>query len=367
MEWRGSLKVKTYIYAIVCTLAILAQGAQAQGVKIEEMASGLKQPWAIGFLPDGGWLITLRGGGLQSYRPDGRIVSVKNVPKVLARGQGGLFDVVVARDFAQSRTIFLSYSTRLRGSIGTVLSSAQLSQDGQRLENVKVLFEMQTPSNSNKQFGGRIVEAKDGTLFLTLGDRGDRDEAQNNNNHNGALVRIKRNGGVIANNKGTDWLPEIWSYGHRNPQGAALDQKGQLFVVEHGAKGGDEVNFVKRGANYGWPVIAYGRHYNGAKIGEGTRKAGMEQPEYYWDPSIAPSGLMIYSGKLWPAWTGDFFVGSLKFNYISRLEIKGGKMREVEKIASKETGRVRDVREAPDGSIWFLSVDKGAAFRIVPR
>ena len=221
--------------------------------------------------------------------------------------------------------------------------------------------------SGGRHFGSRVVEAPDGTLFLTIGDRGDADQAQNLATHNGTVLRLNRDGSVPADNPflGLDGAqPEIWSYGHRNAQGAALDGQGRLWVVEHGARGGDEVNRVERGANYGWPVIAYGRHYSGAKIGEGTAKPGMEQPAHYWDPSIAPSGMVVYSGRLWPQWRGDIFVGSLKFDYISRLD--GARVTEVEQIEAPQTGRVRDIREAPDGSLWFISVGDGAVYRLSP-
>jgi glucose/arabinose dehydrogenase len=347
-------------------LAAFSFPAVAGSVQITPMATGLDQPWAIGFLPDGGWLITLRGGQLRHYQANGEFNPVNGVPKVAARGQGGLLDVVVARDFAQSRTIFLSYSKKIGSTVGTALASAVLSTNARQLEDVKLLFQMKTPSTSSKHFGGRIVEAPDGALFLTLGERGDRPSAQDLSNHNGTVIRVRRDGSLPNDNPKIGGLPEIWSFGHRNPQGAALDARGRLVVVEHGARGGDEVNYIKKGANYGWPIIAYGRHYTGGKIGVGTHNEGMEQPSFYWDPSIAPSGFMIYSGELWSDWKGDFFVGSLKFDYISRLEIQRGKLREVEQIKSPETARVRDVRQAPDGSIWFLSVDKGTAFRMVP-
>ena len=355
---------------VVLTLFWATNFASAQSHRsydITLMASDLDQPWSIGFLPEGGWLVTLRGGTLRHYNENGQFTQVGGLPRIRARGQGGLFDVVVARDFAQSRTIFLSYAAKSRGTTGTVLASAKLHKNGRRLTDLVVLFKMTSPTSGGEHFGGRIVEAQDGTLFLTIGDRGDSETAQDTNNHNGALIRVNRDGSVPASNPKLWKLPEIWSYGHRNPQGAALDQDGQLYVHEHGARGGDEVNRVNKGANYGWPVIAYGRHYSGGKIGEGTHKAGMEQPELYWDPSIAPSGFAIHSGNNNQEWAGDFFVGSLKFNYIARLEMQNGKLVEVEKIESSETGRVRDVREAPDGSIWFLSVDKGAAYRLAPK
>lgn len=354
------------LLAIVGLLVVFATNVFAGPYKVEQMASGLKEPWAIGFLPDGGWLVTMRGGELRHYNSTGGFQKVTGVPGVLARGQGGLLDVVVARDFTANRMIFLSYVTRIEDSVGTVLASARLAKNSAKLEGLTILFEMKTDARSKKHFGGRIVEARDGTLFLTLGERGNRREAQNVTNHNGTIIHINRDGSIPSGNPELGGLPEIWSFGHRNPQGAALDARGQLWAVEHGARGGDEINLIKKGANYGWPVIAYGRHYSGAKIGEGTARAGMEQPAYYWDPSIAPSGMMIYSGKLWPEWRGDFFIGALKFDYISRLERNGSRLSEAEQISGPEFGRVRDVREAPDGSIWFLSVDDGAVYRITP-
>ena len=276
-----------------------------------------------------------------------------------------LLDITLARDFDRSRTIFLTYAKALEGGAGTALAAAELSQDGARLENLRDLFTMSRGSAAGQHFGSRVVEARDGTLFVTVGERGDRPAAQDLAQHNGSVVRVNRDGTVPADNPFVgrdDVLPEIWSYGHRNPQGAALDLKGNLWVSEHGARGGDEVNAVHKGANYGWPVISYGRHYSGAKIGEGTAKEGMEQPAFYWDPSIAPSGLLVYSGKMFPDWRGDIFVGSLKFNYIARL--KGDPLAEVAQISAPATARVRDIIEAPDGAIWFISVGNGAVYRI---
>ena len=277
-------------------------------------------------------------------------------------------DVAAARDFPITREIFLTFSKRyLRGG-GTALAVAALSSDNLRLENLRVIFEMASPSRGGRHFGSRVVEAQDGTLFLTLGERGDPDKAQDLSLHNGKIIRIRRDGSIPPDNPFVGRAgarPEIWSWGHRNPQGAALDAAGALWAVEHGARGGDEINRVKKGRNYGWPVISYGRHYSGAKIGVGVAKEGMEQPDFYWDPSIAPSGMAIYSGRLWPEWRGHFFVGSLKFDHISRLDPAGG-FKEVERLAFPETGRVRDVREAPDGTLWFLSEERGAVYRIRP-
>jgi glucose/arabinose dehydrogenase len=363
--------IRTISFVIVLLIgSVAAQASEMTSISgrltVQKMASGLTEPWGIAFLPGGGVLITERGGQLLHFIDGQQAIPVTGLPDIRVRGQGGLLDVVAARDFARTRTIFLSYAKPVGGGAATALASARLSDDGTSLENLRDLFVMNRATNSKHHFGGRIVEAPDGTLFLTLGERGDRDEAQNLQSHNGAVVRISRDARPLVNAAKLGGLPEIWSYGHRNPQGAALDRAGRFWVVEHGARGGDEINAIRQGANYGWPVIAYGRHYTGFKIGEGTHKAGMEQPDFYWDPSIAPSGMMIYSGKLWPEWSGDFFIGSLKFDMISRLAVRASKLVEVERLSSPETGRVRDIREAPDGSIWFLSVDNGAAYRITP-
>ncbi|MEM8958241.1 MAG: PQQ-dependent sugar dehydrogenase [Pseudomonadota bacterium] len=335
-------------------------------LRVERVMAGLDAPWGLAFLPGSGFLVTERDGQL-THVLDGQATRVRGVPEVVARGQGGLLDVMVPRDFAQTRQVYLSYSAPRRDGAGTALGVARLSEDGSQLEGFREIFTMAGGASGGRHFGSRIVEASDGTLFLTIGDRGDAEQAQNLATHHGTVVRINRDGTVPGDNPFTDLAgaqPEIWSYGHRNAQGAAVDAQGRLWVVEHGARGGDEVNPVRRGANYGWPVISYGRHYSGAKIGEGTVKQGMEQPAHYWDPSIAPSGMMIYSGKLWPAWRGDVFVGSLKFDYISRLS--GNPLREVEQIEGPETARVRDIREAPDGTIWFISVGEGAIYRLSP-
>lgn len=340
--------------------------SSAGPVQVTRMIGGLDTPWAIGVLPDGDFVVTERDGELLYVR-DGKTRRVKGVPKVAAKGQGGLLDVTVARDFKQSREIFLTFSKPQTGGAGTALAVARLSESGDRLTNLRVIFEANPGGSGGRHFGSRVVESPDGRLFVTIGDRGDRPQAQDRSNHMGTVIRINRDGSVPADNPfagQTNMRPEIWSYGHRNPQGAGLDARGRLWVSEHGAKGGDEVNLVRPGANYGWPVISYGVHYSGGKIGEGTAKPGMEQPEHYWDPSIAPSGLLVYSGKLWPEWKDNLFVGSLKFDYIARLY--GTPLREVEQIKGPETVRVRDIVEAPDGSIWFISVGEGAVFRMEP-
>ena len=357
------------LLALCATPGRAAQRQTASGpVSVEAMATGLDTPWGLAFLPGGAFLVTERGGALYHFDSAGRKSKISGVPEVYAWGQGGLLDVVAARDYPESREIFLTFSKRYRFGGGTALAVAALSPDNRSLNNLRVIFEMASPSRGGRHFGSRVVEAPDGTLFLTLGERGDSDTAQDLSLHHGKTIRIRRNGSIPRDNPFVGQAgarPEIWSWGHRNAQGAALDATGALWVVEHGAQGGDEINRVRKGRNYGWPVIAYGRHYSGAKIGVGVAKEGMEQPDFYWDPSIAPSGMAIYSGRLWPDWRGQFFVGSLKFDYISRLDPTGG-FREVERMAFPETGRVRDVREAPDGAIWFLSEERGTVYRINP-
>ena len=343
---------------------------RAGAVRVTPMLTGLDEPWGIAHLPQQGstaFLVTERDGALL-YVDNGTATKVSGVPDVVASGQGGLLDVMIPRDFAQTRAVFLSYSKSLKGGAGTALAVGTLSADGTALSDVRDLFVMSEGSGGGRHFGSRITESLDGTLFLTIGDRGDRPSAQDLSVHNGSVIRIYRDGSVPADNPfvgQADVRPEIYSFGHRNPQGAALDLGGTLWVAEHGAQGGDEVNRIRKGANFGWPVISYGRHYSGAKIGEGTAREGMEQPAFYWDPSMAPSGMAIYSGALWPQWRGDMLIGSLKFDYIARLD--GDNVQEVEQISGPETERVRDVVEAPDGSIWFISVGQGAVYRMTPQ
>lgn len=353
---------------VVAGFGAVAQTVQSASgpVRITKMIGGLDTPWAVDFLPDGGFLVTERSGALLHVQ-NGTARRIGGVPKVHSQGQGGLLDVMVPRDFATSRAVFLTFARRQGSGASTALAVGRLDPEGRRLTGVRVIFQAEPSSKGGRHFGSRVIEARDGTLFVTLGDRGVDDTAQDRASHNGSVVRMNRDGSVPADNPfvgKAGMQPEVWSWGHRNPQGAALDLSGALWVVEHGAQGGDEVNRIRKGANYGWPVVSFGRHYSGAKIGEGTAKPGMEQPVFYWDPSIAPSGMMIYSGTLWPEWRGHVFVGSLKFDHLSRLG--GQPLREAERITGPETERVRDVVEAPDGSIWFISETRGAVYRMTP-
>ncbi len=337
----------------------------AGAMQVSAVVTGLDEPWAFGFLPNGEIVVTERDGRVLLVTPGGAAVALRTPPESHSDGQGGLLDVLVPRDFAQSRTLFFTHAKRQGRGSGTAVTKAVLNADGTALTNHETIFEIAPGSSGGRHFGSRIVEARDGTLFVTVGDRGSDDTAQDRSLHNGSVLRITKTGAVPSDNpflNVSGVQPEIWSFGHRNPQGAALDASGQLWVNEHGARGGDEVNRIRKGANFGWPVISYGRHYSGRSIGEGTAKAGMEQPETYWDPSIAPSGMSFYNGGTVGGWNGDMFVGSLKFDYISRLN--GAPLREVEQIKGDSTQRVRDLRQGPDGALWFLSVGNGALYRM---
>ena len=365
-------KRRIFSAMLLCALPLICSAQSPQEtprdtVRMESVLTGLNVPWSLAFLPGDGFLVTERGGRLLLHK-GGQTRALGGVPKVRARGQGGLLDVVVARDFSKTREIFLSFAEpRPGGRGGTAVARAQLSADETKLENLRVIFSMRGGGRGGRRFGSRIVEGANGNLFVTIGDRGEPEQSQSLQTHHGKVIRIARDGSIPPDNPFAETpgaLPEIWSLGHRNPQGAAADLNGDLLLNEHGARGGDEVNRIRAGENYGWPVISYGRHYSGAKIGEGSAKPGMQQPLYYWDPSIAPSGMLVYSGKRRPEWRGHVFVGSLKFDYIARLDPKKN-WREAGQIATRETMRVRDVREAPDGTIWFLSEGRGAVFRIL--
>ena len=374
--------------AMAIASSLLAPGAQAQEVRADIVASGLQNPWALAFLPDGRFLVTERPGRLRLLAADGATSgTVAGLPEIAAGGQGGLLDVVTDSDFARNRTLYFCYSepAATGRANSTALASASLSADGARLENFKVLFSQKPKVASAAHFGCRIVESRapgangrpDGKLFLTLGDRFSRKEdAQKLDNHHGKIVRINKDGSVPADNPfagRAGALPEIWSYGHRNAQGATLAPDGAFWLHEHGPQGGDEINLPRPGANYGWPDITYGENYGGGKIGEGlSRKAGMEQPLHYWVPSIAPSGMaFLTSERYGKAWQGNLFVGSLKFSYLDRIELSapfGGKVVREHKLLSDVDERIRDVRQGPDGLLYVLTdSSNGKLIRLMPE
>lgn len=336
-------------------------------MEITLVAQGLDEPWGLAFLPDGGYLVTERSGRLLRARGE-TPTPVDGVPEVFAKGQGGLLDVLIPADFATRREVWLTFAAPLGEGAATAAGVGRLSEDGSRLEDFRTVF-TGDGYPGGRHFGARLVEMPDGTIALTTGERGTGPggmQAQDTLSSLGKLILLNRDGSPAVTQDG--WLPGAFSRGHRNVQGAALDLSGKLLTVEHGAQGGDELNAPEVGRNYGWPVISYGIDYSGDPIGEGQAKAGMEQPLHYWDPSIAPSGLMVYSGRLVPEWKGDIFFGSLNSDFLGRLDpdTPAGTGFAEERIAAPETGRVRDVVEAPDGSIWFLSVSEGAVYRMAP-
>jgi aldose sugar dehydrogenase len=351
-----------------------APAAARTAVKVETVAKGLENPWGLQFLPDGRLLVTERPGRLRVVSPEGALSPpIAGVPKVSAAGQGGLLDVALAPDFAETREIYLSFSEpRDGGTNGTSVARGklELTDAGGRLADVAVIFRQQPSYASNHHFGSRIVFAGDGTFFLTVGDRfALRDQAQNPANHLGKIMRLSRDGSPAPDNpRLPGWNAALWSIGHRNVQAAAIHPTtGELWIVDHGARGGDEVNIPRKGRNYGWPVITYGRDYSGARIGEGTAKAGLEQPIYYWDPSIAPSGGAFYTGDLFPSWKGNLLVGALSGQHLNRLVLDGEKVVGEERLLANLNHRIRDVRVGPDGAVWLL-VDQsnGRILRLVP-
>ena len=344
--------------------------SSAGPIAVEQVAGGLDRPWALAFLPDGRILVTERPGRLRIVE-DGRVSApLAGLPEVFAQGQGGLLDVTPARDVAETGTVFISYAEPAgSGRARTAVARARLAED--RLDDVEVIFRQEPALAGGRHFGSRIVEAPDGTLFVTLGDRGQRPMAQEPATHVGKLVRIAPDGSAPQDNPfhGREGhAPELWSIGHRNTQGADLDAEGRLWTVAHGARGGDEINRPEPGRNYGWPVISHGRHYSGAPIGEGTEKVGMEQPLHVWDPSIAPSGLTVYDGALFPDWRGDIFVGALRGAMIVRVDLERGEPTGAEeRLFEFAFGRIRDVVTGPDGALWFVTDESpGALYRVAP-
>jgi glucose/arabinose dehydrogenase len=339
--------------------------------QVETVARGLEHPWALAFLPDRRILVTERPGRLRIVDAAGKLSApLTGVPEVWANGQGGLLDVAVDPKFAENRLIYLSYSEAGDGGAGTAAARARLGERG--LEDVQVIYRQRPKTGHGNHFGSRIVPTPDGKLFITQGDRQDqRPKVQDLSTTIGKIVRINPDGSTPKDNPfaGKEGArPEIWSYGHRNVQSAALHpETGQLWTVEHGARGGDELNHPERGKNYGWPVITYGIEYAGGKIGEGTAREGMEQPVYYWDPVIAPSGLLFYTGAAFPDWQGDLLVGSMQPGGLVRLELENGRVVKEERYRGELGARIRDVQQGPDGFIYVVTDEgDGRLLRIRP-
>ena len=366
-----------FVLAGLLALAAAPSVAQSQpSPKAQTVASGLQNPWAVAFLPDGRFLVTERPGRLRVVNADGQVQpAVQGLPEVAAGGQGGLLDVITDSAFASNRTIYFCFSEPGKGTTNsTALARARLSQDAKRLEDVKVIFSQQPKFSSTAHFGCRIVERPDGTLFLTLGDRfSRRDDAQTLDNHHGKVVRVGKDGAIPKDNPfvgKAGALPEIWSYGHRNSQGATLAPDGSLWTHEHGARGGDEINRPQAGKNYGWPQVSFGVNYDGSKIGSGDSAApGLEPPLHHWTPSIAPSGMAFLTSERYGAgWKGNLFVGSLKFEYLHRIELKDGKVVAEHKLLEDVGQRIRDVRQGPDGLLYVVTDSpSGKLLRLLPN
>ena len=348
-------------------------GSSAGPLEVQTVADGLANPWALAFLPDGRLLVTERPGRMRIVTTEGLLSPpLKGVPEVWASGQGGLLDVIIDNSFVQNNTIYFCFAERAGNGGRTAVARAALDTKVGQLDDIKIIFRQDGPLSSGNHYGCRIVQASDSNLFITLGEHFIyRKEAQNLGNHLGKLIRIAPDGSVPKDNPfvGLEGArPEIWSYGHRNAQGLALNPgSGDLWEIEHGPRGGDEVNIIGKGKNYGWPVVGYGVDYNGAKIHESTAKDGMEQPIKYWVPSIAPSGMAFYTGKLFPNWDGSLFTGALAGKMLVRLSLSGNAVTSEERLLKDLNERIRDVRQGPDGALWLLTDNSaGRILRVMP-
>jgi glucose/arabinose dehydrogenase len=366
-------------FAMLAALLTLGVDAGADPVEATEkaefrvrpIADGLEHPWGLAFLPDGQMLVTERPGRLRYVSAQGLDPEpIEGLPAIKPYGQGGLLDVALHPRFSDNHWVYLSYAGGGEDGVGTEVARGRLN--GHRIEDVEVIFRMRPKTDTGRHFGSRLVFDRAGFLYITLGDRGRRPMAQELDSHMGSVVRLHDDGRVPQDNPfvGRNGArPEIFSYGNRNLQGAALHPKtGELWTHEHGPQGGDELNIIRAGNNYGWPVITYGVNYGiGTRIGEGTAKPGMEQPLYYWVPSIAPSGMSFYTGDKFRAWRGNLLVGSLKFQLLVRLELDGEKVVHEERMLQGRLGRIRDVRQGPDGFVYLLTdADDGRLVRLEP-
>lgn len=341
-------------------------------LEVTVLATGLEHPWSVEVLPDGAYIVTERPGRLRIVRDMKLGEPIAGLPELFVGSQGGLLDVALSPDFTESRKLYFTASIPGAGGQGTALFAARLSDDEAKLENVEKLFAMNRFTDTTQHFGSRIAIARDGSLFFGIGERGEMDRAQDPQDHAGSILHVGTDGKPAAGNPFADGgkgLPEIWSIGHRNPQGIVIDPAdGTLFTVEHGARGGDEINAPKAGSNYGWPVVSYGKHYSGAEIGIGQSAEGYELPVHYWDPSIAPGAIDVYRGAMFPEWDGDFLVAALKYELLARIERdESGAIIGEERLIAGEYGRLRDVKVAPDGSVLLVTDEEDGQLLRVSR
>ena len=364
--------------AAVCAVALAAAQAPAAAetfstqqadFRVNVLAEDLENPWGMAFLPDGGILITSKPGRLLLYRNGALRQEIAGVPEVVDSGQGGLLDVALHPNFTEEPWVYLSYSKRGEGGAGTAVARGRL--EGNRLTGVELLFELPFKTSGGRHFGSRLVFDREGYLYVTVGERGMSERSQDPHDPAGSVLRLHADGSIPADNPfadGENGHPAVYSYGHRNPQGLAMHpETGRIWEQEHGPQGGDEVNLIEKGRNYGWPEVTHGEHYGGGRIGPDSAP-GFEDPKHHWTPSIAPSGMAFYSGDAFPEWDGDLFNGALKFELISRLELDGGEVVGEERFLEDEYGRIRDVETGPDGFLYILT-DGGEAMllRLEPR
>ncbi len=340
---------------------------------IETIADGLEHPWSIAFMPDGNILVSERAGRLRLIE-DGELreAEIAGLPDLLPLQQGGLLGLALHPEFETNRQVYFAFAEGRRNANHTALARGTLNADATALDDVETLFRVNVEKDRGLHFGGRILFLDDGTLLLTLGDGGlYRQDAQNLGNHLGTIIRLNADGSVPFDNAFVSLsgaLPEIHSYGHRNVQGIAINpQTGTVWAHEHGARGGDEINRIEAGLNYGWPLITYGVNYNGTQISDSTHGEGLEQPIWYWDPSIAPSGLAFYTGEAFENWQGDAFVGGLVSRRLVRLEVEGDRIIATENLLEDFDARIRDVASGPDGYLYLLTDDpEGEVLRLTP-
>lgn len=338
--------------------------------RIDTLATGFRIPWGIAQLPDGRFLVTERAGKLFLAEKGKDNLEMSGLPDIRARGQGGLFDVVLHPDYENNGWIYLAYSSP-EGSGGTNTAVSRYKLEGTQLVNEELIYKATPNAGTSHHYGGRIAFDEAGYLYFSIGDRGSRDQnPQDITRDGGKIYRLNDDGSIPSDNpfvNENDARKAVYSYGHRNPQGLRMNPKtGKIWEHEHGPRGGDEVNIIEKGKNYGWPVITYGINYNGTVITDETSRPGMEQPETYWDPSIAPCGMAFVNSREYPQWDGDLLVGSLKFNYIVRCDIENNEIVERE-ILMEDIGRVRDIYQAPDGYIYIALEGKGMIVRVVPQ
>lgn len=379
MIWTFSVPFMALLLAMAVVLALAPAKADPccalrearVSVVARIVVDRLDSPWGMAFLPDGSLLVTEKPGALRHIQEGTVSAPFKGLPVVTEIGQGGLLDIALDPDFETTQRIFFTYAepAATRRAFSTAVASARIDLDGQVLEDVRVLFSASKKTSGGRHFGSRIRFAPDKTFFVTLGDRGTQLRAQDPFDHAGSVIRLNRDGTIPSDNPfadGKDALPEIWSIGHRNAQGAAIHPgTGKLWTLSHGASGGDEVNVPEAGKNYGWPLISYGSNYSGTGFADGDTKDGLEQPIYYWDSSIAPSGFDFYAPEtpLIPEWAGSVFAGALRGQHLSRLILDGETVVAEERYFEETFGRIRDVRSGPDGALWILT-DDGALVRV---